>query len=70
MDYNSKLPSGKGLMQIAIGIVRVSLYLLVGLFMIIHGVDYLKPVWNYTIGALIVIYGLYRTFRLLRSNKE
>jgi hypothetical protein len=69
MNEDAKLPP-KRLLTITIGVLRVSLFLVVGLFFIFYGSDYFEPAWNYIIGALILIYGIYRIFRLLKSNRE
>ena len=63
-NENRKTPKGAAL---AFGILMILVYLGMGLLFILNVFDVINPVVSYIIGGLLILYGIFRGYRLYKG---
>ncbi|MDE6296359.1 MAG: hypothetical protein K2L89_00800 [Muribaculaceae bacterium] len=56
--------------RMAFGIIMILVYLIVGLLFIFQFFDIINPVVSYVVGGLLIIYGIFRGYRLYVGSNQ
>ncbi|MBD5208114.1 MAG: hypothetical protein HDS79_07635 [Bacteroidales bacterium] len=69
MNGNNNGPQAPKGARLAFGIIMILVYIGVGLLFIFKIFDVIDPVVSYVVGGLLILYGIFRGYRLyLGSN--
>lgn len=68
--YDNKRPEAPKGARLAFGIIMILVYLGVGLLFIFNVFDVINPVVSYVVGGLLIVYGIFRGFRLYKGLNQ
>lgn len=67
-DYNNRPQAPKGA-RLAFGIIMVIVYVAVGFLFIFNVFDIINQTVGYIIGAILILYGIFRGYRLYKGDQ-